>query len=220
MKRLLLSLIIGMMCSLSLCAQDENLSQYLFPEFEEAQVIYRNGRAYNVKVNYNLVGNRFLFIDTYDNDILKEFADVENVGVIKVGERLFMITNKGIVQESLQTTKPRILVEYKGKVKDLGQKAAYGGRSQTSAIESITTFNHSGMTYRLDNDPRYVISGVNKRYYVEKDKKMKSFTTVKQFTKIFSSHKAEIEKYIKDNNIDFDSVEDVIILCNYADSLM
>lgn len=220
MKSFIIACFLSVAFSFMLSAQqEEDREQYLFPSFENAQVIYKDGRVFNVSVNFNLVSNRFVFVDTHDNNILKEFAEVDKLGIVKVGERNFRINNRGEATEILQVENPRILVEYRGKVKDIGQKAAYGGRSQTSAIESISSFQSGGMHYKLEGDPRYVVSGMEKRYQVDTSKKMKSFANAKQFVKIYSKYKDVLEKYIKEHNVDFDSAEQIVALCNYAHSL-
>ncbi len=219
MKRLVLLFVVGLTFSLFSFAQEADPDQYLFPTFQPGQVMYKDGRVFNVSLNYNLVSNRFIFIDTYDNNILKEFAELDKLGLVKVDDRNFHINNKGEAIEILQVENPRILVEYRGKVKDLGQKAAYGGRSQTSAIESLSSFQSGGQHYRLEGDPRYVVSGMERRYQVDTPKKMRSFSNAKQFVKIYPKHKDTLEKFIKEQKVNFDSTKQVVTLCNYAHTL-
>jgi len=193
--------------------------QYLFPEFQKGQVLYKDGRAYNVDINYSLISNRFVFIDTHDNNVIKEFGELDKVGVVKTADRIFQISKRGEAGEIVQE-KPRVIAEYKGKVTDQGKKSAYGGRSQTSSIDAISSFQSGGQSYRLEGDDRWVVTGIDKKYQVEYKNKMKSFATPKQFTKIYpKEHTAAIEEFIKTKKIDFDSVEQVIDLCNYADAL-
>lgn len=218
MKRLLLVSLTVWFAAFFSFAQEEQ-PQYLFDSFQAGQVYYKDGRVFNVDVNFSLVSNKFVFIDAFDNDLIKEFADVGSVGVVKVGERIFVLDNKGGSEEVMQSENPRILVQYKGKIRDRGQKAAYGGRSQTSAIESISSFQQGGMLYRLEGDDRWIVQGVSKRYRVEKDRKMRMFSNEKQFLKIYSKQKAKLQAYIKDKKIDFDNVDSIVGLCLYADGL-
>ena len=48
---------------------------------------------------------------------------------------------------------------------------------------------------------------------------MKQFRNFKQFAKIYSKHRAEIEKYIGENKVNFENVDQIVKLCSYADSL-
>lgn len=218
MKRFIALCLFCILGGITAVAQ-EGEKQYLFPEFQKGQVLYKDGRVFNVDINYSLISNRFVFIDTHDENIIKEFGELDKVGVVKTGERIFTVSKKGEAGEIVQE-KPRIIAEYRGKVTDQGKKAAYGGRSQTSSIDAISSFQSGGLSYRLEGDDRWVVSGIDKKYQVEYKNKMRNFSTPKQFTKIYPKEQtAAIEEFIKTKKIDFNSVEQVIELCNYADSL-
>jgi len=199
---------------------EEKQAQYLFPEFQDGQVLYRDGRVFKVQLNFSLVSNRFVFIDTFDDNSIKEFAEVNMIGSVKTGDRVFQVNSKGEASEILKLKDPIILVEYRGKIVDRGRKAAYGGRSQTSSIDSYSSFQSGGLSYKLEGDDRWIISGVEKKYQVEHKGKLKKFSTIKQFLKIYpKQHTAALEEFIKNKNISLESVEQVMDLCNYANSL-
>lgn len=199
---------------------EEKQTQYLFPEFEHGQVLYKDGRTYNVPLNFSLVSNRFVFIDTSDDNTIKEFGEPGLIGSVKTGGRVFQINGKGEASEILQTENPVIMVEYKGKIVDRGRKGAYGGRSQTSSIDAYSSFQSGGLTYKLAGDDRWIINGVEKKYQVEYKGKMKRFSTEKQFLKIYPKQQSTaIREFIHNKSIDFTSVEQVMDLCNYAHSL-
>ncbi|MDH6341730.1 hypothetical protein M2480_000813 [Parabacteroides sp. PFB2-12] len=219
MKRLLLVCIVAWFTFTSSMAQLVKEAQYLFPSFQAGLVYYKSGQVYNAQINFSLVTNKFVFIDTTDHDVIKEFAEPDNIGAVKIGERLFVADRYGSGEEVLKNENPRILVRYKGKLHDRGQKAAYGGRSLTSSIESVSSIQQGGTMYQLEGDDRWVIQGIEKRYKVEKDKKMKEFVNEKQFLKIFSKKKETLQEYIQTNNVDFDNIEQVMALCQYADAL-
>lgn len=48
---------------------------------------------------------------------------------------------------------------------------------------------------------------------------MKQFRNFKQLAKIYSKHRVEVEKYIEDNKVNFEDVDQIVKLCAYADSL-
>lgn len=216
MKRILCLLLICIMGTVSMTAQ-ENKSEFLFDEFQDATVFYRDGRQFMVNLNYNLIGNCFLFKDVEDDNNLKEFAYINQIAMVKTGDRTFLISRNGKSQELLQM-EPQVLVEYKGKVKDPGKRAAYGGRSETSAITSISSIQSGGQYHKLEGDRR-IVYGLNKTYQITHNKKEKLFSTQKQFLKIFPEQKETLEQFIKENNIDFQNPEQVVTLVNYADAL-
>ena len=220
MKRIITICLLYISCITTISAQKNQL-QYLFPEFQNGQVLYKDGRMFSVSLNFSLISNRFVFIDTHDDNIIKEFAEIEKVGIVKTGNRIFQINNKGEANEIVQDANPRITVSYSGKKTDQGKKAAYGGRSHTASIDAISTFRGGGgISYTLEGDDRWIITEVGKSYQVEYDKKMKKFQHIKQFIKIYpKQHHTAIETFVRQNGIEMDSVEKVIELCNFANSL-
>ncbi|MCD8043492.1 MAG: hypothetical protein LUH10_10575 [Tannerellaceae bacterium] len=214
MKKLLVAFTLCIFTISVLHAQKEN--SYFFDGFQDAQVVYKDGRIYEVKVNYDFVANTFLFIDTTDNNEIKEFFDPENMAVVRVGERAFRPASSGAT-EILQA-EPPLLVQYKGRVRPQDKKTAYGGTSATTAVESIGSISAAGQRYTLEGNG-VILSEVSKRFIIEQGNKKKNFANEKQYLKIFSDKQQELKKYIQENNIDFNNIPDVINLYNYTLSL-
>ncbi len=200
--------------------QQEEQCQYLFPDFQNGRVVLKDGTTATAQLNYSLISNRFIFIDTADKNQIQELVDPSVIGNIIIGSRIFHLDPAGMAIETVQAERPMIFARYSGKSTDRGQESGYGGRSSTSSIKSISALHGSGMVYNLKGDDRWVVTGVDKEYQVERNGKMKRFSVLKQFLKIYPKQNEEaIKKFIDDNSIDFSSVEQVIELCNYAESL-
>jgi hypothetical protein len=219
MKREVFFLLTYLIISITITHAQENKSEgLLFEKYQEGIIYYKDGRQYTALLNYDVYGRRFLFVDTNDNNI-KEFAEPHMVSLVKIGERMFIHDPKNI-KEVVQM-QPPILVEYRATIKDKGKNAGYGGRSSTAAISSYSGIQSEGIYHKFDIEDTYVIStNFKKTYYIEIDKKKKRFSTQKDFLKIYSQQKDTLKSYIKDNNIDFNSIEQVIQLCNYANVLI
>lgn len=212
MKRILIILI----ACLGICkgfAQVEK-NPYLFQDFTDGFVYYKDGRAFQVPINYNLIVGEFIFIDKDKQK--KEFSDPDMVISIKVGDRSFLPMPDGGAAEVVQF-EPKILVQYKGSTKKT-KNVTFGGQTETASVE---TFSHllSNANSSALNTENILLSSVDNEYYVEKNKRMKRFTTEKQFLKIFSKQKEHLKQYIDDNKMNFNSIEQVVKLCNYALSL-
>jgi len=202
-------------CSSSLSAQEE-VGQYLLPEFEKGVVYYKDGRQYNTVLNYNVISQEFLFKD--EDQITKAFAEKELVTLVKIGDRTFL-HDKNLIQEVLQI-EPPILVQYRGIRKDKGKNAGYGGTSSTSAIESYSGMYSNGKYHKFEKEGEVVaVSRIVKRYQLRKNGKKKNFSSSGEFVKIYPAFKDEIKSYIKENKIDFNYPDQVVRVCNYADAL-
>ncbi|MDH6306785.1 hypothetical protein M2459_003431 [Parabacteroides sp. PF5-5] len=216
MKRTILLLTVCIL-GIGALAQENANSNYLFDTFQRGTVYYKDGRQFVVDLNYNPIIKKFLFIDVSYNNSIKEFGEPELVTLIKTGDRTFL-HDKNKIREVLQI-EPPLLVQYNAIVKDKGRKAGYGGYSTTSAIESYAGIHSGGVYHEFAKQDRYSLSRLSKIYYIEYNKKKKCFATAKEFLKIFPEHKASLQKHIEDNQTNFNSIEQVIQLYNYAVSL-
>lgn len=209
MKSFLLLFIIC--CNILTCLAQEDHSNYLFSEFSDSYIYYKDGRVFQVRSNYDLLKNMFKFIDK-DNEI-KEFADPDMIVSIKVGERTFILVDDNEAAEIVQAD-PRILVQYYGQ-KRVKKDLTFGGKTETASVDS-----YSNMIYGAGEDGKNtVLVNIDYQFYIEKNKRLKRFSTEKQFLKIFPKHKAQLKQYIDGYKIDFNSIGGVTKLCNYALSL-
>lgn len=189
----------------------EKHSPYLFPEFTDSYIYYKDGRVFLVPVNYDLFDNIFVFIDK--NNEKKEFADPEKIVSIKAGTRTFIPIYGKKVAEVIQT-EPRILVRYTGN-KRIKKDLTFGGKTETASVDS-----YSNLIYGTgENEKNTVLVKIDFQFYVEINKRLKQFSTEKQFLKLFSKHKVQLKKYIDGHKIDFETIGEVRELCNYALSL-
>lgn len=216
MKQFIIGIFILLLGAPGITAQEVDSTQFLFRNFENALIYYKDGRIFQVPINYNLLTGYFLFKDKNDNDQLKSFAEPKMVELIKIGERVFLPTEKGAT-EIIQVDPP-FHVQYRGKIRNEEKLGAYGVRSATSAIATYSSIETDGVSHRLQTE-KEILAGVYQLYRIVVNKKKKSFSTEKQFLKIYPKRKDILKQYIDENKIDFHSVDQVLQLFNYAESL-
>jgi len=216
MIRRLILLSLAFVCYTIIVAQAEK-SMFLFEDFQEGIVYYKDGKRFNVKVNYNLISRDFLFLDEQNDNRMLEFAEPEMISLVKVGERNFLYDNRE-VSEVIQN-EPFISVQYRGVIKAKGKNAGYGGRSETAAIDNHSGIYRDGQFHKFDMEASHELGRVTKTYQIVYKKKKQSFINEKSFLKIFSRDSDRIKQYIKENKINFNSIDDVISLVNHAISL-
>ena len=200
-------------CFTFFAISQQKLSGFLFEDFQDATVHFVGGALSNEKVNYNMLDKSLYFVDKSD-DMIKIVSDIDRIGFIRISERHFIPTQNGM-QEVLKTT-PVIYVEYfaKGRIKP--QKGGFGATGVAS-INTYTDFR-SGGQYTL-KEHEIEVSGYYNSYWIELNGKKRKFDDFKQFLKIYSKHKIVLDKHIKDNNIEFNDVDEIVNLCLYAESL-
>ena len=218
MKKLIYILLISLTATISGLSAQEGKSEYLFNGFQQGLIYYKDGRVFSVKVNYNLARNAFMFIDENDNNNIKLFAEPDMVRTLKIGNRIFQLAPRGLAQEHLGQ-EPYLSVTFRGRSRPQGKQVGYGGRSETASVDSYSSIQSSGHSYKLETE-KIIIADVEKRYTMKKNGKEKTFQTPKQFLKLYPKKQQEmIKAYIKSNKINFDEPQQVLQLVKYAETL-
>lgn len=234
MKRIILLVFICITSWTFTSLAQDNEKRFFFKNFQEMEVYYKDGRAFKVAGNYDLIGGSFVFIDKQDDNQLKEFGEQEKIAAVKTGNRTFYATRFGPTE--VVQADPEFLVFYKPHILEGKKKAGYGTTTSAGSVRSLSRFvtmdphsfqtmpgqtdptgapytvfssNGSTQAVSIESDPDWV--GQIERVYTIKVKgKEKRFNTEKSFLKIFPKQAEEIQKYIADNQVSFDSASQVM----------
>lgn len=232
MKRIILLVFICITSWTFTSFAQDNEKRYFFKNFQEMEVYYKDGRAFKVAGNYDLIGGSFVFIDKQDDNQLKEFGEQEKIAAVKTGNRTFYATRFGPTE--VVQADPEFLVFYKPHILEGKKQAGYGTTTSAGSVRSLSRFvtmgpsseangndpstglpmttfstNGSPTSVSIESDPDWV--GQIERVYTIKVKgKEKRFNTEKSFLKIFPKQAEEIQKYIADNQVSFDSASQVM----------
>lgn len=215
MKRYFSILCVCVLCSAMSVWAQEGSNIYLFNEFEDATIYFKNNSYSKEKLNYDIARGEFAFL-TKDHGEIRNVSDIDQILVIKVGNRTFYPDKTGGME--MVSTSPLVYVQYKGTARTEKPKGAYGQTSETSSIRSYGSLSTDGKRYELGNAKVELMNRYN-IYWIEKNDKKKSFKNVNQFLKLYPKHKATIDAYIKEHRIEFSDVDMIIKLCAYAESL-
>lgn len=190
----------------------EKKDQYLFPDFTSSYIYYKDGKVFQVPTNYDLFKNEFIFIDK-DNE-KKEFTDPGMIVSIKAGNRTFRLISGNEAAEVIQND-PIILIQYIGE-KRIKKNLSMGGKTETASVDSYSNLYSYGIE---DNTNNIELANIRYQFYLDINKRLKRFSTEKQFLKLFPKQKEQLKKYMKENQVDFNSIDQVVKLCNYAFTL-
>ena len=208
-------LIIASICiSIGLKAQEQQ-KRFFFKNLQNTFVYYTDGRSFCIPANYDLVKGSFVFIDKQDGNMLKLFGEQDKISIIKTGERTFLSSRFGPTE--IVQAEPEFKVYYNPRLLDIGKPGGYGTTSNTSATRSYSHLtSYGGNIKSLDKETKYVHE-IEKVYIIKKANKEKRFSTPKQFLKLYNKNKKELQEYITKNQIDFNTVMQVLELYNYAE---
>ena len=192
--------------------------QYLFPEFTDGDVFYRGLPKSSGKLNYNMLVGEMQFVD--NNNKILALANVQNVIVVKIEGRKFLpYKNNEFAEELMTTAKCQLMVRYRGNVAQHSKKGAYGTYSSTSSSTSYSSINGIDRQYDLKIEENVLVSVINYYYLVGTNGKYSLIKNVISFTKQFPEHKAQIEKFVKENKTQFNNGNDLKSLLEFCSKL-
>ena len=219
MRRLLAVLLFLTVLFGKLDAQVNPVSQFLFDDYQETLILYKDGRQFAAPVNFDLLEGHFLFIDAKDKQP-KQFANPEMIALLRVGSRCFLL-GEGEAVEVLQA-EPLFQVAYSGNLRQAPKSISYGGSTQTAAVDTYVGYSGGGGgTLGSKQQSRHkMVVGINKNYKCEIGSKTRRFYDQKTFLKAFpKERRMQVEEYISQHEIDFGNVQQVYELYMHIQSL-
>ena len=203
---------------------DEDLSekvsihiQYLFPEFSDGEVYFKDAPKGGGALNYNMLVGEMQFMH---NDAVMTLANVRDVSMVTINNRHFYPFNNSEFAEELWTTdKVRLRVRRKGSAVNYAQKGAFGTSSSTSSITTYNSIGTDGRQFDLSIKADVLVSLKYFYYLVGSNGKYTQIKNVKTFTKQFPAHRTQIEAFVKEHNIRFDRENDLKALLAYCSGL-
>lgn len=213
---IILTTIISVICAGAFCQTTSTgaMPQYLFTEFKTSRVLMRTGQIQSPEMNYNMVTEKMVFArDQKYYDLMNP----EMVDTIYLQDKKFVPVGK-VFYELLAKGKNELFAEYKGDMLTAGKPVGYGGTSQVSSSNYISSVQLSGMQYNLPLPPDYIIKQ-SVVFWVRNGEKLSSFISEKQFLKLFPEESVKLKSFIKEKRIKFDHPEHLAILMQYLNSL-
>ena len=215
MKRLLiiLTLITGFV-HMAL-AQTPDASPFLFNDYQNALIFYKDGRQFQAPVNFNLLEGHYLFIDAKDKEA-KQFSNPELIALLRIGERRFLIGNKETIE--IIQTEPLFQIRYSGNIRKAPKQITYGGTTQTASVDNYSRMIGNNLN-TLNNGQ--IVTGVNKTYEVKIGKKTKRFFSKSSFLKaVPKQQRPDMESYLMKNEVDFENVQQVLELYRHLTEIL
>jgi hypothetical protein len=215
LTRLLIVFSLAMLPAMSALAQQdgaENMANLVFPKFQQAVVKLNTGQSYKTNLNYEKTEQQMIVLR---NGQLYLFKDTQSVDTIFIGNRIFVPAEKGFY-EVLVNGPVSLFMQHKSDLENEGSTVAYGSKTNTAGITHITTIygKEGAITLKIPENYKVIEASV---MWIRKNGEMHRVQNKNQFMKVFPEWKKELEKYLKENDVDFKKTEDVsqiVIYCN------
>lgn len=199
---IILCMIWFMTSNLQAQRQGTVVNHYIFPEFVTGTVLMKDGTTHQTLLNYNAASEEMIFDQ---NGQKLAFAEVTLNGLdtVFIEDRRFVLLDNANFAEVIHKDGYTLMVQYKCRVIPPGKPSGYGGTSQTSSVTSYSSLLGGGQLYELELPDDFKVNPYNV-YWFQKEEEKESFVSLRQVRRYYSKQRALYNKYLKENEVDFD----------------
>lgn len=207
------------LCTLFTVSAQQFKRIFLFDDFTEARIKFRNGSQTVVSLNYDASNKTMLF---RQGEELMEVTNTSTVDTVFVGDRRFIPAEKGFY-EVIFLNNGTVFVDWLLKDVNVGSKGALGVVTQGSVYNlQMSNFGLNGTEmYTPYKQQKLGSTDVYRRksdntYYINKENRLVKLKTLKQVVKAFPAFKDDINTFAKENDTDMKETHDVLMLLDYC----
>jgi hypothetical protein len=189
--------------------------RYRYPEFLPGRVQMKSGVHSDVKVNYDFLTAEVQYLRNKDTLAI---ANEKELKFISIAQDTFLY-DKGLYLEKLSSGAGLTvgLRQYL-RLKETLKQDSYGSSSAGSAINSYGSLPSQGNFYKLVANTDMVFQRTLEYYISDTTGEYVPFNK-KNTLHLRPGHEAEIKSYLKAKKINFDKIEDLLILADYLRTL-
>jgi hypothetical protein len=200
-----------------LTAQNDSIQvseQFLFPEFSVGVVRMKNNEKVVLKLNYNIVTEKMVFLQKGQIFDIVNYAAIDTV---YIEERKFIPQGK-VFYEVLVNGPVSLFIQNKGSVRQPSRPAAYGGTSDVSSSTYISNLKLGNEVFRMKNKPEIrIIPGPI--IWIRKNNEFTPVSKKTQLLKVLSDKNSEVRDYMNINRLDIENPDHIKSLITYYNGL-
>jgi hypothetical protein len=189
----------------------EEMPQYLYPEFIKSDVLMKGGKINTVQMNYNIVTERMVFIS---NDKYYDMTNPDMADTVFLNGCKFTPVGKSFY-EVLLSNPIALYIQHKGSLMSAGKPVGYGGTSQTTSSTYISSIEFSGHQANFALPKDYIINPFTV-YWIRKGEKWSDFSNEKQLLGLFPGNAAQIKSFIRENRLKIERPENLTRIIKYC----
>ena len=185
---------------------------YRYPTFRTGKVFLPNGKYNTAKLNLNLLTDQLQFID-YKKDTLTILSP-DLLQYVEIDTSTFIYSN-GFLEIIGEYSPVTLAVSRKLEVADRQRTGAYGTKTSAASIATIST----GYTDNIRYSPTVYEDLLMKKeanFYMVDENKKAILVNKRNVLNLFSSRKAQLSQYIKQNKPNYKKEKDVKALLLFA----
>lgn len=181
----------------------------------------KDKKNFTAMLNYNMVDEKMV---TELNGVYRYSKNPQLIDSIILEGRLFVPVDN-IFYEALSGGPVKFYLQHKCTFVPRGSDVGYGGKSQSVGPTQLKRYELTNVAYlygevvNIDLPPNVDVSPALV-FWVSKNDNLEKFGTQKQLLKIFPEYETELKEFIKKENINIRSREDVARLGKFCNELV
>jgi len=187
--------------------------RYMYPQFVQGQVVLNNNQASSAMINYNMLLDEIEFLQGNDTLIIGRKRDLKYV-IVESDTFVYMSGYTKLIYDQ----KLKIYCRDRFYLKEILKKGAMGTVNRSAVIESIRDIEQQTIVYNLVTTDDMVYRR-EVTYFIATPRGTLEPFKRNNILMLFRSHRAEINRFIKANKINFEKQEDVIKLAGFLSTL-
>jgi hypothetical protein len=187
--------------------------RYRYPEFTPGQIFFKNGSVNSTRINYNLLMDEMEFIQGRDT---LAFIKKKEIKQIVVAQDTFFFDNGYL--EQIKGGSLKVGLRKRIILKEILSQDSYGTASTGSSTNSYGALPSEGNFYKLAANKNMVFQKTMEYYFATPTSGFVQFRK-KSVLQLYPEKSVAIKAYLKSNNVDFDSREDILKLVEFLKTL-
>jgi hypothetical protein len=188
-------------------------THFLNNSFSMGIIKKKSGLKISANMDYNKITQEMIF---EKNGKRIAIADLTEIDTIYLLDKKF-IPNEKVFFEVAVDEAIALFIQYKSNLILEGKDIGYG-KSQTTGAVSYTEILGKENIYKLELPDDYYVADIT-IFWVKKGDVLENISSKRRFLKLFADKKAELEEYIKSNDLKTKNINDMVMLVKYCNEL-
>jgi len=188
---------------------------YEYSQFVNGKIFFRSGDSAVAKFNYHRLLDEMQFIDLKDDTL--SIANAAMIRLIRINNDVYYF-DEGYVKLIKDTNGIKLASKQTLRVAGKNKIGAYDMPNPTSAIDSYRTLIDKNGVYNLVSREDITLAKKTEYYFGDKYNRF-VLATRKNLLRQFSKQSGTLNAYLKENNVNLYSIEDLEKLLQFLASL-
>ena len=189
--------------------------RYLYEEFKEGKVYFRNGNTSKSPLNYSLFHREIQFISPTKDTLLLGDNDFISKIIIQ-SDTFYFDRSHGHIQKIGNYGKVKLGKQQMLLIMGNEKYAGYNEYSGTAAVSNFSNFsNRNGELMQLESNVKLIVRRKSDYFLIDQNFRF-ALPNRANFLKLFPEKRRDITAYLKENETDFLNENDIVKLLEFC----